>query len=80
MAKTGGGHLRGSPTAQNACLVGRIMTEKTYLEFNDNIAKLITSHLDQSGHTVPDWGHHREFRVDYCFLNFDDADLNPNNG
>ncbi len=72
MARTGAGHLRGSSTGQHSCEIEHEISKKLYLRINKDI---------QAG--MP-----KDFRIDqfaedpgadYCFLNLDDADLNPQN-
>lgn len=67
LAMTGSGHLRGSPNAQNACLVERVIM----YPMNRDITRAIIAAIP--GHSNLDTV--LEFFVDYCFLNFEDAVL-----
>lgn len=62
LTKTGDGHLRGSPSGQRACGVERDVDSAAIAEAVELLAKVGAS-------LTPSF--------DYCFLNHDDADLNP---
>lgn len=62
LAKTGDGHLRGSPSGRRACSIEHEMDDKVLAEILALLAKF--------NETLP-------ASYDYCFLNLDGADLNP---
>jgi hypothetical protein len=70
LAKTGGGHLRGSPNAQDACMVGRIFNE----EYNKLAVQIVKDAVKASG-TLLGYSIPGGQSYDYCFLNFQDARL-----
>jgi hypothetical protein len=75
LSKTGKGHLRGSPVAQNACLVERVVREELQREALDEMTKKV---IKTNGIPAIDVTQYfGELSYDYCFLNFDDAKLKP---
>jgi hypothetical protein len=70
-AKTGGGHLRGSPGGAWSCGVQLVVVEKMYAEVNRRIEAWATARGLPGGTIAHGFG--------YCFLNYDRANLNPNN-
>jgi hypothetical protein len=82
LARTGSGHLRGSPNAQNACLVERVFKYALNRVINKWIVAAIplkrNPHTQREEPSVSFTGN-IVFDVDvsYCFLNFEDSDLNP---
>jgi hypothetical protein len=82
LAMTGSGHLRGSPNAQNACLVERSITYPMNRDINKAIiaaipkyfAPVSKSYKPDTDSTYPG-DTVLEVPVDYCFLNFEDAVL-----
>jgi hypothetical protein len=77
---TGSGHLRGSPDAQNACLVERVISYPMNRDINKAIIAAIPTYFDRDSKSYKPEATYPgdtvlEVSVDYCFLNFEDAVL-----